>query len=125
MLKERQDFMTKTQREADEIVEAARVQAERMVQRTEVVRAAETRARQVLEAADADSRRLKNETEDFLDRRLASFEILLDHLTRTVSQGRERLSIVGTTPEPTLSADDGEDVSSGAPTFFDQDHDSY
>ena len=91
----------------------------------EVERAAETRARQVLEAADADSRRLKNETEDFLDRRLASFEILLDRLTRTVSQGRERLSIVGTTPEPTLSADDGEDVSSGAPTFFDQDHDSY
>ena len=54
MLKERQDFMAKTQREADEIVEAARVQAERMVQRTEVVRAAEAKARQVLESANAD-----------------------------------------------------------------------
>ena len=125
MLKERQDFMTKTQREADEIVEAARVQAERMVQRTEVVRAAETRARQVLEAADADSRRLKNETEDFLDRRLASFEILLDRLTRTVSQGRERLSIVGAPPEPTRVDADHEDVSSSGPTFFDQDDDQY
>ena len=36
MLKERADFLAKTQREADEILEAARVQAERMVQRTEV-----------------------------------------------------------------------------------------
>jgi hypothetical protein len=63
MLKERAEFMAKTQREADEIVEAARVQAERMVQRTEVVRAAELRARQILEAGEADSRRLKNETD--------------------------------------------------------------
>ncbi|MEY3112249.1 MAG: hypothetical protein RIT23_1380, partial [Actinomycetota bacterium] len=66
MLKERQDFMAKTQREADEIVEAARVQAERMVQRTEVVRAAEAKARQVLESANADSKRMKNEMEDYL-----------------------------------------------------------
>ena len=48
MLKERQEFVAKTRREADELLEAARVQAERMVQRTEVVRAAEQRARQVM-----------------------------------------------------------------------------
>ena len=65
MIKERADFLAKTQREADEILEAARVQAERMVQRTEVVRASEARARQVIEAANEDSRRLKSETEDF------------------------------------------------------------
>ena len=58
MLKERQEFVAKTRREADELLEAARVQAERMVQRTEVVRAAEQRARQVMETADSDSRRL-------------------------------------------------------------------
>ncbi len=122
MLKERTDFMAKTQRDADEIVEAARVQAERLVQRTEVVRAAETRARQVLEAADTDSRRLKNETEDFLDRRLGSFEILLDRLTRTVAQGRQRLSIT------TQGEDGGDEQSDGSDEnlrsrdgFFDQD----
>ena len=118
MLKERSEFMAKTQREADEIVEAARVQAERMVQRTEVVRAAELRARQILEAGEADSRRLKNETEDFLDQRLGSFEILLDRLTRTVAQGRERLRIVGAAPEVPAQVDTtGGDVD-GA-TFFD------
>src|SRR5215203_3775643 len=85
MLKERQDFVNKTRREANEMLEAARVQAERMVQRTEVVRAAEQRARQVIDTADNDSRRLKLETEDFLDQRLASFEILLDKLGKTVA----------------------------------------
>jgi F0F1-type ATP synthase membrane subunit b/b' len=84
MLKERQEFVAKTRREADELLEAARVRAERMVQRTEVVRAAEQRARQVMETAEADSRRLKHETEDFLDQRLGSFEILLDKLGKTV-----------------------------------------
>jgi hypothetical protein len=118
MLKERSEFMAKTQREADEIVEAARVQAERMVQRTEVVRAAEARARQILEAGEADSRRLKNETEDFLDQRLGSFEILLDRLTRTVSQGRERLRIVGAAPEVPAQVDVTSGDDDGA-TFFD------
>ena len=118
MLKERAEFMAKTQREAAEIVEAARVQAERMVQRTEVVRAAELRARQILEAGEADSRRLKNETEDFLDQRLGSFEILLDRLTRTVAQGRERLRIVGAAPEVPAQVDTTSGDGDGA-TFFD------
>jgi cell division septum initiation protein DivIVA len=118
LLKERAEFMAKTQREADEIVEAARVQAERMVQRTEVVRAAELRARQILEAGEADSRRLKNETEDFLDQRLGSFEILLDRLTRTVAQGRERLRIVGAAPEVPVQVDTTSGDGDGA-TFFD------
>jgi hypothetical protein len=93
MIKERQEFVSKTRREADELLEAARVQAERMVQRTEVVRAAEQRARQISEAADGDARRLRHETEDFLDQRLASFEILLDKLSKTVQAGRSRLNI--------------------------------
>lgn len=93
MLKERQEFLEKTKREGDELLGAARQQAERMVQRTEVVRAAEARARQVMETAEEDARRLKNEIEDFLDQRLGSFEILLDRLQRTVANGRQRLSI--------------------------------
>jgi len=117
MLKERHDFVAKTRREADELLEAARVRAERMVQRTEVVRAAEQRARQVMETAEADSRRLKHETEDFLDQRLGSFEILLDKLQKTVGAGRQRLSIGGAVDETNVIEED--DPTKG---FFDQDH---
>ena len=116
MIKERQEFVSKTRREADELLEAARVQAERMVQRTEVVRAAEARARQLNEAAESDARRLRHETEDFLDQRLASFEILLDKLSRTVSAGRERLNIG--LNKGTEEAEDPDDPTKG---FFDQD----
>ena len=119
MLKERQEFVNKTRREANEMLEAARVQAERMVQRTEVVRAAESRARQVVDTAESDSRRLKLETEDFLDQRLASFEILLDKLGKTVAAGRQKLSI-GNAGDHLPPADEFEDDD---PTkgFFDQD----
>jgi hypothetical protein len=116
MIKERQEFVNKTRREADELLEAARVQAERMVQRTEVVRAAEARARQLNEAAESDARRLRHETEDFLDQRLASFEILLDKLNKTVHAGRARLSIG---PEGHEAEGEDEDPTKG---FFDQDH---
>jgi DNA repair exonuclease SbcCD ATPase subunit len=118
MLKERQEFLDKTKREADELLGAARQQAERMVQRTEVVRAAETRARQVIDAAEEETRRLKNETEDFLDQRLGSFEILLDRLSKTVANGRNRLSI-GSEPPPSESEEpiEQQDVAD----FFNQD----
>jgi len=115
MIKERQEFVAKTRREADELLEAARVQAERMVQRTEVVRAAEHRARQINEAAESDARRLRHETEDFLDQRLGSFEILLDKLVKTVQSGRSRLSIGA---HRMADAHDEDDPTKG---FFDQD----
>ena len=118
MLKERQEFLEKTPREADELLGAARQQAERMVQRTEVVRAAEARARQVIDAADDETRRLRNETEDFLDQRLGSFEILLDRLSRTVAAGRQRLSIGVRDDEP---AEPSVEPRSDGGAFFDQD----
>jgi len=127
MLKERQEFLDKTKREADELLTAARQQAERMVQRTEVVRASESRARQIIDSADEECRRLRNETEDFLDQRLASFEILIDRLQKTVSTGRQRLSIG---MHDTAVPDTGDAAGAGAGDeergesgrgFFDQD----
>ncbi len=102
MLRERDEFVAKTRREADDIVEASRAQAERMVQRTEVVRAAEMRARQIVDAAESESRRMRNEVEDFCDQRLASFEIILDKVARTVAVGRERLNLGSRRNEPVI-----------------------
>jgi uncharacterized membrane protein len=118
MLKERQEFVNKTRREANEMLDEARAQAERMVQRTEVVRAAEARARHVIETAESDARRLKLETEDFLDQRLASFEILLDKLGRTVATGRQKLSIGDAGHHLPEQEEIDDDPTKG---FFDQD----
>ncbi|MCU1345740.1 MAG: hypothetical protein JWL70_2006 [Acidimicrobiia bacterium] len=120
LLKERAEFLAKTRREADDILDAARAQAERMVQRTEVVKAAESRARSVLESAEAEARKMRRECEDYCDQRLASFEIVLDKVAKTVAAGRQRLNSLGST---TMAGDgdDPEELSEDDPGFFDQD----
>lgn len=91
LLKEREDFLARVRREGDELMDMARARAERMVQRTEVVKAAETRARQVVDAAEAESRRLKMDAEDYCDQKLGSFEAVLERTLKTVAEGRSRL----------------------------------
>ncbi len=120
MLKEKESFLIRSQREADEIIEAARTQAERMVQRTEVVRASEARAHQIIDEAESTARRLKSETEDFLDRRLGSVEILIDRLMKTIKHGRDRLSITGIQQANDQMTQDAPDMSR---EFFDQEND--
>lgn len=96
LLKQREEFLARTRREAEEILDEARERADEMVRKTEVVKAAENRARSVIDAADAESRRLKLEAEDFCDQRLASFEIVLERTMKVVNAGRVKLQ--GTQP---------------------------
>lgn len=132
LLKQREEFLARTRREADEIVAAAQAQADQMVQQTEVVKAAESRARSVIDAADAESRRLKLEAEDFCDQRLASFEIVLERTMKVVNAGRVKLQGSPTRSEETehqtpvdpdevLGRPRLEAVPDQAPAFFDQD----
>ena len=119
MLKERQEFLDKVQREGDEILEAARVRAERMVQRAEIVREAQRVAEKTVEDAREAARRLRLEAEDYCDQKLAGFEIVLDRITKTVQAGREKLSV---TPLPAAVDDDMGGVEPGVhEPFFDQD----
>lgn len=128
MLKERVDFLDETQRKADGITEEARIQTERMVQRTEVVRQANHVAQRILDDANEHARRLCHEAEDYADQKLASFEIVLDRTMKTVQAGREKLQV---TPIPAVEIGDQGDTSlagngSGSGVdepegFFDQD----
>ena len=79
-------------REGEDILEAARIRAERMVQRTEIVREAQHTARRTVDDAREESRRLRHEAEDYCDQKLAAFEIVLERTMKTVHSGRERLS---------------------------------
>ena len=53
--------------------------------------AAVVRARQMVEEAEAEARRMRRETEDFCDQKLASFEIVLERTLKTVGAGRDKL----------------------------------
>ena len=97
MLKEREEFLAETRRKAAGIMEEARVQTERMVQRTEVVRQANHVAQRILDDANEEARRLRHEAEDYADKKLASFEIVLD---RTHEDGPGRSGEAPGQPHP-------------------------
>lgn len=118
LLKDREEFKARTEREAEEIIADARSRVAQMVQRTEVVKAAEARARQVIEDAEAQSRRMRLETEDYCDQKLASFENVLVRVHKTVSAGRKKLQA------PSLEQSELgelEDPTGSVPAVFDQD----
>ncbi len=96
LLKEREEFLAKVTREGDEILELARSRAERLVQRTEVVRTAEQKARQLVETAREDSRRMRLETEDYCDQKLKNFESTLGEAKDVIAAGRRKLQETGT-----------------------------
>jgi len=91
LLKEREEFLAKVRREGDEILELARARAERMVERTEIVRSAEQSVRVIVEQAEAESRRLRHDAEDYCDRKLASFEVVLNRTLKVVHAGRAKM----------------------------------
>jgi F0F1-type ATP synthase membrane subunit b/b' len=121
LLKERQEYLAKVQREGDEILNAARERAERIVQRTELVREAQRVANRTLEEANDESRKLKHEAEDYVDQKLASFEIVLERIMKTVVGGRQKLRVA-----PLPEADNSDQIAANAEpdtgeVFFDQD----
>jgi vacuolar-type H+-ATPase subunit H len=126
LLKEREEFLVKVRREGDDILDEARGQAARMVERTEVVKSAEQRARGIIEVAEEEARRMRHEVEDFCDQRLSSFETVLDRTIAAVHAGREKLQATAP-PPPTDASDDLAGIEDFSPStegsggFFDQD----
>jgi hypothetical protein len=91
LLKERSDFLSRVQGEGDAIINTARAQAEQMVQRTELVKSAEERAKRLVADAEDKARHLKLETEDWCDQKLGAMEVVLQRTLATVASGRASL----------------------------------
>lgn len=88
LLKEREEYLATAQRDGDEILTLARSQAERMVERNEIVKAAEMRARRVVDDAEAEGRRIRRQVEDMCDSRLAELEGIVERIRTEIIEGR-------------------------------------
>ncbi|MFI5047327.1 MAG: hypothetical protein ACHQIG_09715 [Acidimicrobiia bacterium] len=110
LLKEREEYLSQARLDAEDIVEEARVHAERMVERTEVAREARRVAQQVVAQAEGDSRRIRHEAEDYIDQKLAAFEVVLERTMQAVVRGREQLqAVVGPLPDVEGALDESDD----------------
>ena len=120
LLKQREDFLARTQREGAELIDLARARAGQMVQKSEVVKAAEIRARRIVEEAQSEARRLQLETEDYCDQRLASFESILKKTQKIVADGRTKLQGDPLSELKEAHVQEQEEIQ-GGPELYDQD----
>ena len=114
LLKERDQVVERAEHEASRLVDAARVRAERMVEKNELVREARRTSEEILEDAERHAAAIRHEAEDYVDRKLAAFEVVLDRTMQTVQNGRERLQVHA----PSHVANEADPDVGG---FFDQD----
>ena len=78
--------------EAARIIEAAKAERARMVARTDVMRDATAAAEELRAAAAADAERMRLEIDDYVDSKLANFEVVLHKTLRAVEKGRAKIS---------------------------------
>jgi cell division septum initiation protein DivIVA len=92
LLSDRQAVLAAGREQAERIVEGARGERERLIQQTEVLVVAQERAAALTKDARAESARLLADADDYVDRKLAEFEVLLGQLTLQLNNGRLRLT---------------------------------
>ena len=91
LLRDREEHLESQRLEGEEIIAAARLKAQRLVERTEVARAAEQSAQRIIAQAKSEATQMRRETEDFCDARLASLEGILHRTSTVVATGRARM----------------------------------
>ena len=92
LLAQRDEILEQGRAEAERLVEQARQEQARLVEETAVHARAQAEADRLLAAAEAEAEAMRAQTEDYVDGKLANFEVVLTTTLSTVQRGRERLS---------------------------------
>jgi vacuolar-type H+-ATPase subunit H len=77
VVKDREELLGKARAEGERIVAEAEEEQLRMARREEIVSRAKEEAERIVEEAEEDGRRMRLESEDYVDAKLAQFEIAL------------------------------------------------
>jgi hypothetical protein len=89
---DRETVVDEGRKQADLLIHEAQNERDRLVSDTEVFRLAQHRAETVLDEAKTESEALRAEADEYVDAKLANFEITLERTLEAVKRGRERLS---------------------------------
>jgi len=92
LLSDRDAVVTAGREEAERLLEGARAERERLIEATDVLVAARERAVEVATQTRAEATRLLADADDYVDRKLGEFEVVLGQLGSQVNNGRERLA---------------------------------
>jgi hypothetical protein len=91
MARDRDELLARARKESERIITEAAEQRDRLLSRTEIVHAAQREAERLIDEAKERCAKMRVEAEDYIDQKLAAFEILLNKTLTTVGRGREQL----------------------------------
>ena len=92
LLSDRDAVLAAGREQAERLLEGARAEREQLIEQTDVLVAARARAVTVTAEAVAEATRLLADADDYVDRKLGEFEVVLGQLGSQVINGRERLA---------------------------------
>ena len=92
VLRDRVAVVAQGHAEAERIVGRARVEQDRLVEATAVWQRAPAEADRLLAEVHAEAEAMRVETDDYVDAKLANFEVVLTKTLNAVQRGRTRLS---------------------------------
>lgn len=91
VIKDRDEVIEAGRKEAERIIADAKQEATRLVSRTEVMQTATKEAERLLDEANENARKMRLEVEDYVDAKLANFEVVLHKTLGAVERGRDKL----------------------------------
>jgi hypothetical protein len=106
LLSDRDAVLAAARAQAERLQDLARAEREQLVDQVSVLAEARARAVTVTTVARAEATRLLADADDYIDRKLAEFEVVLSQLGSQVNNGRERLAARRTAD---LARDPGDD----------------
>ena len=120
VLAERDAMVEQSHDEARVIVDGALAERDRLLSDHEIVLAARDEARRMVEQSQTEAEQLRREVDDYVDTKLAQFEVMLGKVLTQVQNGRDRLR---SRLEDALSAEDAGDRDDPYAGFDDADAD--
>ncbi|OIK01911.1 cell division initiation protein [Streptomyces sp. MUSC 14] len=92
----RDQMVEQARQEAERIIEGAHVERGSLISDTEIARRSQTEADRILTEARQEAEEVRAEADDYVDSKLANFEVVLTKTLGSVGRGREKL--LGTGP---------------------------
>ncbi len=91
VVREQDGILEHSRVDAEQILAEARAERELLLSEQAVVRRAAEESERILDAAHGTARQMRLEAEDYVDAKLANFEVVLHKTLTAVERGRERL----------------------------------
>ncbi|MFE9451147.1 ATP synthase F0 subunit B [Streptomyces sp. NPDC006739] len=122
---DREQMVEQARQEAEQIIQSAHAERGSLISGTEVARRSQAEADRILAEARQEAEEIRAEADDYVDSKLANFEVVLTKTLGSVGRGREKL--LGTGPGLDENGYEDEDAPerSHDPETLRRDADSY